>query len=467
MVLEYGIADGAVLQRTENEVSETFLKAEFTGTPHSSIGTLSQVSDTIWKLSGIATGGPYTIEIGDEGSTQRFADIYVGDVWLLAGQSNMEGAGLMTAEDDSYERMPSDKLRAFYMDRVWRSALPQLHQIWLSEDPAHVEWYQTILSKRPKQKAPNENDNPAPQRKGVGPGLFFAKELYRLTSGVPQGLIPTAVGGAPMEAWTPPNDDGYNYYTAAVKRVAECGGRIRGLFWYQGENAFGNEIYARNFRRMREGFRDFYGREGDLPTVQMQICHHSLPAYNTVANGEAWSSMRTLQARMAHTDSELVTVATIDLDRDDCIHLSSASQKKVGVRAANAMYHLLTGEGMGQPELLDVIECPHNYNESFGSVCVRFQNVMGALSSLGVPSGFGMRERGVMEKPSMEKIQRIELAGDRAILHTEYTPQELRTKEIWYGWGNEAYCNITDKADRSILAFGPVSIEQAEYEGDN
>ena len=372
----------------------------------------------------------------------------------------MEGAGLMSAEDDAYERMPSQKIRAFYMDRVWRPALPQLHQIWLSEDPAHVEWYQMVQDKRTKQKGVSVKDfHPAPQRKGVGPGLFFAQEIYRLTNGVPQGVIPTAVGGAPIETWTPPEGDKHNYYTAARKRLAECGGRICGLFWYQGENGYGNEIYAQKFCRMREGFRDFYGGEGDLPTVQMQLCHHALTGYNSVENGEAWSSMRSLQARMAHTNNRLVTVATIDLDRDDCIHLSSAAQKKVGVRAANAMYHLLTGEGMGQPELAAVTECPHGYNESFGAVCIRFQNVMGALSSLGIPSGFSMRDRGAVVKPSMEKIQRIELAGNCAILHTEYTPQELKNKELWYGWGNETYCNITDKADRSILAFGPVSLE--------
>ena len=65
LVLEYGISDGAVLQRTESDESETFLKVMFTGVPHCSMGILSQVSDTVWKLSGITTGGPYTIEIGD------------------------------------------------------------------------------------------------------------------------------------------------------------------------------------------------------------------------------------------------------------------------------------------------------------------------------------------------------------------------------------------------------------------
>lgn len=460
MILEYGISDGAVLQRTEFDESETYLKVRFIGNPRCSMGKLSQVSESIWKLSGLATGGPYTVELGDDGSTLRFTDVYVGDVWLLAGQSNMEGAGVMTAEDDAYEKTPSQELRAFYMDRAWRAALPQLHQLWLSDDPAHVECCQRVWGKRAEQENLTiKKLLSGPQRKGVGPGLFFAKELHRLTNGVPQGVIPTAVGGAPIETWTPPEGDEQNYYTAAVKRVRECGGRVRGLFWYQGENCCGSESYARRFYSMREGFREFYGREGALPTVQMQVCHHFLPSYNSVENGDAWSSMRSLQASMAHTEPQLVTVPTIDLELDDCIHLSSASQKKVGVRAANAMHHLLTGEGMGQPELIDVKECPHSYEKSFGSVCVRFKNVTGALSSLGAPSGFLMRDRGGTEKPSMEKFQRIELAGDCAILHTEFTPSELRSKEIWYGWGNDTYCNITDGADRPILAFGPAFLE--------
>ena len=49
-----------------------------------------------WRLTGIPVGGPYTLTISDKNGEVDFDNIYVGDVWILAGQSNMEGAGLMT-----------------------------------------------------------------------------------------------------------------------------------------------------------------------------------------------------------------------------------------------------------------------------------------------------------------------------------------------------------------------------------
>ncbi len=50
------------------------------------------------KIVGVPVGGPYTIqcrlEIDKRNITTTAGPVYVGDLWVLAGQSNMEGVGI-------------------------------------------------------------------------------------------------------------------------------------------------------------------------------------------------------------------------------------------------------------------------------------------------------------------------------------------------------------------------------------
>ncbi len=68
------------------------------------------------KLVGVPTGGPYSILT--QGASFPFAsqteNLFVGDLWILAGQSNMEGYGDLI---DVAE--PNDQVRLLGMDGKW------------------------------------------------------------------------------------------------------------------------------------------------------------------------------------------------------------------------------------------------------------------------------------------------------------------------------------------------------------
>ena len=101
-----GLQNGAVLQRnTETNTCAILVHGAFSGTPLCDIGMLTQIGDDTWCLEGIGVGGPYTLTITDNKDTITFSDIYVGDVWLLAGQSNMEGGGARMPHE-MYWRFP-------------------------------------------------------------------------------------------------------------------------------------------------------------------------------------------------------------------------------------------------------------------------------------------------------------------------------------------------------------------------
>jgi len=450
-----GIQTGALLQRV-NDFCETVIHTENADTLTVSMGELQKIADNTWLLTGIPTGGPYFLTFSDGEESLTFTDIYVGDLWLLAGQSNMEGAGWLREKDVAYTANPSPHLRAFYMNDEWRPASPQLHQLWESDDPAHRR---TFAENRARVEA-TRGLHPADylqtlKRRSVGPGFFFAEELFKQT-GVPQGVIPCAVGGAPIEMWIP-TSDGDNYYTAAYRRIIACGKRIRGIFWYQGEGFPGaKEAYAAMFESMRQGFSSLCGT-ADLPTVMVQPFRCTLPG--VLGNDHAeriWSRYRNYLRDICREGKNLSVIATNDLELDDCIHLSADAQEKLGGRAADAMRYLTDGAGCPEPEIEAITVHAHPIITEWSELHIAYRNLRGKLTSIGFPDGFMLSEGDGI--PSVASIQHITLVGNEVRIRLELTPDELRQRQLWYGFGHHFHCKILDEGGHPLLSQGPIPL---------
>lgn len=453
MKIHSGLQNGAVLQRDKDDQCHVILKGQWTGSLSVSIGKLLPIDANTYALTGIPMGGPYTITLQDTDSIYTFTNIYVGDVWLLAGQSNMEGAGRMRKTDHQYIQSPIQAVRALYMDDRWDFAEPRLHQLWLSKYPAHVHTYTANMEAKATSPQRCLDDPPAPQIRGVGPGFFFAKALYEKT-GVPQGVIPCAVGGAPITMWTPPTDGSENYYTAALHKIELCGKNIRGIFWYQGEG-YGGDLtdYCKRFSAMRDGFAACCGVE-NLPTVQVQIFRCHLPGYR---NSESiYSRFRQFQWDLSFTQPSLITIASNDLDLDDLIHLSADSQEKLGKRATDAMLYLTSNIGCGEPMIESITAEKDVCVTDWTLLRIRYRNIRGSLHAVGFASGFTLSEG--EDPPSKEGIQHIHVQDSEVQIRCEFSKEQLRQKALWYGFGHDFYCNIVDEADHAIPALGPISL---------
>lgn len=134
-----------------------------------------QAADWTARLSGLPTGGPYRLrffvvnDAGAELAAHTVEQILVGDVWVLAGQSNMVGR----AELENVEK-PHELVHVFRPEGGWAQAKEPLHE--------RRERNNMVI--------------------GAGLGLPFSKEMVRRTN-VPVGLIPTAVGGTSLWLWEP------------------------------------------------------------------------------------------------------------------------------------------------------------------------------------------------------------------------------------------------------------------------
>ncbi len=456
MKIKIGLFDHMVLQRDSANLSN----ARFVGnSPHSGMlqmrvagpGRTANLpwddvlivtgDDFMVDLRGISSGGPYDVEMRILAhpkkpplDTLMVRDVLVGDVWVLAGQSNMEGCGRM-----NYAVSPDPRVRAFYMHDAWGVAKDPLHELHRAVDPVHA----AIGAGAPP---------PTPRVYGVGPGLAFAKEMLKRT-GVPQGLISCAHGGTSMEQWNPHKKDlsGVSLYGAMLRRVVKCGGLISGVAWYQGESdasAGPASAYTARMQEFVTEVRDDLGKS-KLPFVVVQIAR-------VVTGGDPahWNSIQEQQRRLPEAISRLAVAPAIDLALDDGIHIGGPDTERLGKRLAGAMGHLAAGRGAGMaPITLKKVTVKAGANGERGDVVVEFGNVDGELASGGRPVGFS-----VFDANNVDCVYGVELATNKAIVHTTISKKDLPGRDLWYGRGFNPVCNIHDSDDRAVPAFGPIRL---------
>lgn len=383
-----------------------------------------------YKIKDIPVGGPYTLDINGE----IFSDVYVGDVWILAGQSNMQGVGRLRTCDVNPEA--DENVRAFYMDDKWRPAKHPLHNAWIENGGIHTE----------------EISDPLPDGKyqGVGLGLAFAKQM-QVKTGVPQGLICSAYGGSNLRMWLPSEK---SLYSAMHKRFYMNGSRVSGMLWFQGcADAF--ECESDSFEeRTIEFFKGVRNDFGFFPIIQFQIgrvVHPELPGLK-----ENWMKIREIQGNLHKKVNGLYTVSSINKSLDDLIHLGSDSSDELGFDAANIMLKLKENRAFMQ-EIEDIRLCEDEKSKK-AVVKVTFKNLCGGLRSQGRPSGFTVCEKPF--SPENNVVFNTLLVDNTAIIYLWCTVDEAVGKYLCYGSGLDPYCNLTDSDNNAVLCFGPIKIKE-------
>ncbi len=191
------ISDGMVLQRgvpvtlwgqADEPVTLRFLGHEYRAMPDVN-GKWSVVLDAL------PPGGPYTLSINE--TTLR--DVYVGDIWLLGGQSNMQ--------------LTMERVKHMYPHELSRTN-PSIRQFSM---PQRVDFH------GPQADLPDgawEGVSPETIRDFSAVGYFFAcrvQERYQ----VPIGLLLCAIGGTPIHAWM--SREALSDFPEALADVDRCG----------------------------------------------------------------------------------------------------------------------------------------------------------------------------------------------------------------------------------------------------
>lgn len=443
----YGIVDGMVMQRGQDNTCEIWLKSDETivdiSTTDGQQAKIEKFGDE-YKVTGILCGGPYVVNVDGH----IFNDIYVGDVWLLAGQSNMQGCGRDT--DVKYNSNP--RIRAFYMNHQWDIANNPLHEPGRAVCKVHTD---ELNAKRGFGKG------------NVGPGLYFAKRMYDLTS-VPQGVICCAHGDTSLEQWNPDKmSEGTDksLYAAMIERVKINGSNIKGVFWAQGCNdskIVYYENYTKNTVRLFEKIREDIKKS--VPIVYMQLSRCLCSSSSDDIREDTWNSVQEQQRVLHRYIDNVDVIPTSAYKLTDRFHLSAVSHEALGKSAAESMFCMINGKLYGcVPSIkLESVECfaDDDFPNALSTIVLTYKNVKGELNGGIRPLGFSLSEN--CSGPFYENIISCETSGNRVSIVTGIPVEELGKMYLSYGRGFNPPCNIVDKDQRSLPVFGPFLISEIE-----
>lgn len=313
-----------------------------------------------------ANATPATMTISGR-NTIEVANILVGEVWLVAGQSNMQR--LLSETDNGEAAIAAadhPQIRLFNVSRqvAFKHAPPPLGR-WLVCSPQTVKEFSAA-------------------------GYYFGVELEKELR-VPIGLINSSYGGSQAESWTPVEyllasddlrptvertkiwdeerprvrveyDEAIKKWRAEADKAVAAGARpspspavpdalreyriassiyngmvaplipfnLRGAIWYQGES---NEARAQQYEvllpTMIRAWRERWG-QGNFPFGIVQLPNYR--AQKPEPADEAWSHVREAQRRTALNTANTGLIVTIDIGEARDIH--PKNKLEVGKRMA-------------------------------------------------------------------------------------------------------------------------------------
>jgi hypothetical protein len=224
-------------------------------------------------------------------------------LFLLLGQSNMAGRGVVEEQD----RTPHPRVLMLSKEGQWVPAT----------DPMHF-------------------DKPSV---GVGLGKTFAQIVAEANPGETIGLIPCAVGGSPIDTWKPgvfyPATKCYPWDDMA-KRVALAlpAGTLKGILWHQGESDCKPELaqaYEAKLHDLVKRLRELV----NAPTIPF------IAGQMGKFEGVPWTPESVI-VDQAHQDlpKKVPHTAFVSAEglkhKGDKIHFDSASFRELGKRYAAA-----------------------------------------------------------------------------------------------------------------------------------
>jgi acetyl esterase/lipase len=415
-----------------------------------------------------------------------------GDLWLMAGRSNMGGYALMKQKTE-----PDPRILFFASGK---------DQWVVAKDPVHNLFFRgaAFIPKGSEgAEAADRADVTAEPVLGTGPCLFFGKHLIRSTNR-PIGLIGVSSGGWMAQVWDPRRmvegkmPPRPYLYGPMIQRVIRAGGygKLKGMVWDQGgSDAIQKPSVAKDYERNLTAFINGVRRDAGhprLPVIVVQLGRYvssALPGTSGKSGaGEEYDDLhaaytsgcervREAQRRVAEKLENVYLVPSADLyPMEDPAHWGFEAYQRLGPRVAEvALSQVYKLPGHGTPIKLQSIESGERRDPRTGgdipghhqtTIRLRFNGVSGRLHAAGRPLGFSLRFPGITPEAARQGVPVIFTVEfdpkDPAavLLHVTGRPDNLlkRAAVLCYGAGVDPLMNITDDKDMAIPAFGPVEI---------
>jgi sialate O-acetylesterase len=400
------------------------------------------------------SGDPKT----NENAARKYSSAeYFRDVWVLAGQSNMQGCGWLEGV-----LAPDERVWSFSSAGLWEVGNEPLHRLWESCTPVHQELMRLWMPEADKQVSNEEYARRENETRtgGSGLGLSFGIAMAEAL-GRPVGLIPAAHGGTSLDQWSPSLKylGGRSLYGAMLQRIQMAGGKLQGILWYQGESDATlmslASSYAKRFDEWIAAVRADTGIP-DLPVYVVQIGRVIEPP-DRQGLWLGWDlvreALRTLPERTPHT----AVTSAVDLTLVDLIHIDTNGLIRLGKRLAKLA---LAGRQLGpQVAGIERIKSPGGL---VNAIRVRFRGVTGRWQVAANLRGFQVRlPEAEYHDPLYVVNAWVDPAGDGAEEYFRTDVIVLLNREmeadvkLGYGLDLNSTCDLVDEADMPLCAFLP------------
>lgn len=349
VVLEKGVSDWQIFQQNKNGVADISMSGKWGGAPKGTVElrlvrednavlvashldwqSASTNADGSWSaiLKNVPAGGLYRLETHlrtdpkgpaewqMRGDMRHF--LGVGDLWMIAGQSNSAGYGR-----GPYFDPPELGTHLFNNAMQWALASQPLNE---STNTVHPE-------------------NREGGNSGHGPWMHFAR-LIRQQVNIPIGLVQVSLGGSPLSSWNPTEKGDHPLYQLMMRAHSAVGGKVRGILWYQGESEAGTletaSSHTKRFINAVKAWRKAM-KQPELHVLTVQIGHW-MDGGGAAEPDKLWTIVRETQRQIPQRLRNVTVSPTLDLTLTDGIHVGPFSNLLIAQRVAQAALATVYGK---------------------------------------------------------------------------------------------------------------------------
>jgi sialate O-acetylesterase len=363
-----------------------------------------------WKimLQPHKAGGPYRLSIFGQLNYRWCNDLYFGDVWLCAGQSNMS---IKVKDSDGFAEAiaapPNPSIRYF---RVKTEG---------SETPCKdLRWGKWQL------------DEPDLRRNFSALPYYFAAQL-QTDLGVPIGVINASVGSSRIESWMPASCFGQVPVAGAMGVDFSSGidvdiskdlpsqlynsmvhpahpFPVKGVIWWQGESDTEQATarkYQQQFSCLIRSWREAQG-DSLLPFLYVQLANIGQSDKQKIEAD--WPMLREAQSLVLQQFKQVAQVVSFDISHPTDVH--PGNKKGIAERLALAAGYVAYGK-----------KVPYS-----GPVFQQSERMGHKLRLHFDPKG-----KGLSAKPSYAPLNGFKVAGADRVFHPAKAAIEGNTVLVW------------------------------------
>jgi len=165
-------------------------------------------------------------------------------------------------------------------------------------------------------------------------------------------------------------------FTNMLAYIRDCGSRVRGALWYQGESDTAPEnraLYKKRFRRFVADLRREM-KDPRLPVITVQLNRYVGPDVATGRHRD-WEAMREIQRQLSHEVDGVHVFSVCDSGLADLIHNDSRGNMLIGERAARTALGAVYGHDIKWRHP----ECTQAVRKGKQTLELTFANVTGRL----------------------------------------------------------------------------------------